>query len=74
VLETLQSKHPDVMIPEDSSLQPYPSLPDFNDINVTEDVVKLVASCSSGCAGPSGTGSLLLQHWLLRFEEISRQL
>jgi hypothetical protein len=74
VLETLQSKHPDATIPEASSLQTYPSLPDFNDIDVTEDVVESVARRLRGCAGPSGTDSLSLQQWLLRFGETSRQL
>jgi hypothetical protein len=74
VLDTLQSKHPDATIPEASSLQSYPTLPDFNDIDVTEGVVEPVARRLRGCAGPSGTNLLSLQQWLLRFEETSCQL
>jgi hypothetical protein len=73
VLETLSSKHhPDVKTPEASTLHPYSEVPDFNDINVTEDMVELVARCLY--AGPSGTHSILLQHWLLRNGESSHQL
>jgi hypothetical protein len=74
VLETLKSKHPDATIPAASTLHPYSEVPDFNDIDVTEDVVESVARRLRGCAGPSGTDSLSLQHWLLRYGESSRQL
>ena len=43
VLETLKSKHPDAKTPKASDLQPYPNVPNFNDIDVTEDVVESVA-------------------------------
>jgi hypothetical protein len=65
VLETLELKHPVATTPDVSTLHPYAELPDFNDINVTKDVVELVTRRLRGCAGPSGTDSISLQHWLL---------
>jgi hypothetical protein len=40
VLETLKLKHPDDKTPEASTIQIYPKVPIFHDINVTEDVVE----------------------------------
>jgi hypothetical protein len=57
VLETLKSKHPDVTSPEVSTLHPYSEIPNFNDINVTEDVVESVACRLRGYTGPSSTDS-----------------
>jgi hypothetical protein len=65
VLETLKSKHPDATTPEASTLNPYSNVPDFNDINVTEDEVESVTHC---------TDSISLQHWLLWYGKSSRQL
>jgi hypothetical protein len=64
VLKNLKSKHPDVMTPETSTLHPYSEVPDFNHIDVTEDivesedVVESVAYHLCGCTGPSGTDSI----------------
>ena len=43
-------------------------------MDITDDTVTAVAGRLSGGAGPVGTDSVLLQHWLLRFGAASGEL
>ena len=43
-------------------------------VDITDDVVTAVAGRLSGGAGPGGTASVSLQHWLLRFGAASGEL
>ena len=43
-------------------------------VDITDDVVLAVAGRLSGGAGPGGTDSISLQHWILRFGAASRAL
>ena len=43
-------------------------------VDITDDVVSAVAGRLSGGAGPGGTDSISLQHWLLRFGAASAEL
>jgi hypothetical protein len=74
VAEVLASKHPDARIPDTDKLPEYDEVPDFADLDITEDVVEMVARRLSGSAGIGGTDSHALTHWLLSFGEASRKL
>ncbi len=67
VLDVLQSKHPDMRVPDIALMEEYDTLPDFVELDITADTVEKVARRLSGSAGPGGTDSADLQHWLLRF-------
>jgi hypothetical protein len=71
VQSVLESKHPDARTPGVDALANYPFLPDFVDLNITEDTIKVTARRLSGGAGLGGTDSHALQQWLLRFEKSS---
>ena len=43
-------------------------------VGITDDVVSAVAGRLLGGAGPGGTDSINMQHWLLRFRAESRAL
>ena len=70
----LKSKHPDARTPTAETLPKYNNLPDFVDVDITEDSVEKVARRLSGSAGVGGTDIHALQHWLLRFSNASRKL
>ena len=67
VLDVLQSKHPDMRVPDIALMEEYDTLPDFVELDITADTVEKVARRLSGSAGPGGTDSADLPHWLLRF-------
>ena len=68
VLEVLHTKHPDARPPSATFLDAYPGKPpEMVLVDITDDVVSAVAGRLSGGAGPGGTDSISLQHWLLRF-------
>ena len=60
--------------PKASELEDYEILPDFGDIDITKEVIKKVAWCLSGSAGPGGLDAQSVQQWLLRFGGASQQL
>ena len=75
MLEMLHAKHPDARPPSASCLDAYPGPPpEMVPVDITDDVVTAVAGCLSGGAGPGGTDSISLQHWLLRFGAASGEL
>jgi hypothetical protein len=55
VISVLESKHPDARIPDADAMPAYPTLPDFVDLDITEDSIEIVARCLSGGAGLGGT-------------------
>ena len=65
VEEVLRSKHPEPRVPLAADFEAYDEVPDFVDVDITDDVVESVARKLSGSAGPGGTDSQHLQHWLL---------
>ena len=74
VADVLRSKHPEARTPDAAELEAYDEVPDFVDLDITPTVVEKVARRLSGSAGPGGTDSIALQHWLLRFGESSKRL
>ena len=48
--------------------------PELTPVDITDDTVMAVAGRLSGGAGPRGTDSVSLQHWLLRFGAASAEL
>ena len=75
VIEVLRTKHPDARPLSAASLDAYPkNPPDMVPVDITDDVVAVVAGRLSGGAGPGGTDSVSLQHWLLRFGAASGEL
>ena len=75
VMEVLCTKHSDAHPPPAASLDAYPkNLPEMVPVEITDDVVSAVAGRLLGGAGPGGTDSVSLQHWLLRFGAASGEL
>ncbi len=74
IFDVLKSKHPAATDPDPSEMEDYEILPDFVDLDVTEDTVEQVARRLSGSAGPGGSDAQALQHWLLRFGGASQEL
>ena len=75
MLEVLRAKHPEARPPTAASLTPYTGCPpELTPVDITNDTVMAVAGRLSGGAGPRGTDSVLLQHWLLRFGATSAEL
>jgi hypothetical protein len=74
--KVLASKHPNARIPDaDNKLSDYDKLPDFADLDITEDVVEQVARRLSGSAGIGGMDSAhALTHRLLSFGKASHKL
>ena len=67
-MEVLRTKHPDACPPLAACLDAYPeNPPEMVPVDITDDVVSAVAGRLLGGAGPGGTDSVSLQHWLLRF-------
>ena len=68
VIEVLRIKHPDARPPSAASLYAYPNNPlEMVPVDITDDVLSVVAGRLSGGAGPGGTDLVSLQYWLLRF-------
>ena len=68
MLEVLHTKHPAARTPIAASLTTYTGCPpEFILVDITNDTVTAIAGRLLGGAGPTGTDSVLLQHWLLRF-------
>jgi hypothetical protein len=74
VMEALESKHPNALIPDVNSLLNYTITPNFVDVNICEESIEKVAQKLSGSAGIGGTDSHSLQHWLLRSGTASRKV
>ena len=74
VIDVLKSKHPDARVPDVSTFEDYETLSDLVELDITEETVEQVARRLSGSAGPGGTDSAAVQHWLLRFGGASQQL
>ena len=67
-MEVMHTKHLDARPPLAACLDAYPNNPpEMVPVNITDDVVAAVAGRLLGGAGPGGTDSVSLQHWLLRF-------
>lgn len=66
VKDVLVSKHPPMREPGPSAMQDYESVPDFLDLDITQDTVELVAPHLSGSAGPCGLDSVEFKHMLIR--------
>ena len=74
-MEVLRTKHPEARTPTAVSLDCYKGIPpELTPVDITEDTVMAVAGRLSGGAGPGGTDSVSLQHWLLRFGATSAEL
>ena len=75
MLEVLHAKHPDARPSSAACLDAYPvKPPEMVPVDITDNVVSAVAGRLSGGAGPGGTDSISLQHWLLRFGAASGEL
>ena len=71
----LRAKHPEARPPTAVSLTPYTGCPpELTPVDIIDDTVTTVAGRLSGGAGPGGTDSVSLQHWLLRFGAASAEL
>jgi hypothetical protein len=67
IFNVLQSKHTDARVPDASEMEDYETLPDFVDLDITEEIVEQVARQLSGGTGPGGLDAQAIQQWLLRF-------
>ena len=74
VASVLAIKHPHESPPPRSTLEVYKKMPVFIPVDITEDVVELVARRLSGSLGHGGTESEALQVWLLKSGEDSKKL
>ena len=74
VEEVLHSKHLDARTPGTNLFPQFAELPDFVDLDITEDVVKKVAGRLRGSAGLGGTDANAVSSWLLQFGEVSQKL
>ena len=69
LIEVLRTKHPEACTPTASSLDSYLERPpELVPVNITDDTVTAVAGRLLGRVGIGGMDSVILQHWLLRFE------
>ena len=50
------------------------TLPDFGNVNITDETVEQVARKLSGSAGLGGSDTHALKHWLLKFGDASLKL
>ena len=74
-MEVIRTKHPEARTPTAASLDSYPGRPpELTPVDITKDTVTVVAGRLSGGAGPGGTDSMSLQHWILRFSAASTEL
>ena len=75
VLEVLRTKHPEARTRTAACLDSYTGCqPELTTVDITDDTVTVVAGSLLGSAGPGGTHSVSLQHWLLRFGAASAEL
>ena len=75
VLEVLRAYHPEAQTPTAASLTSYTGCPpELTPVGITDNTVMAVVGRLSGGAGPGGTDSVSLQHWLLRFGAASAEL
>ena len=74
VSQVLEAKHPQARIPEGTAFPDYPTLPAFQEVLITDEVVQCVAARLSGAAGAGGTDSHALSRWLMVFGDYSSQL
>ena len=75
VLEVLRTKHPEARTPTAACLESYTGRPpELTPVDITYDTVTAVGGRLLGGAGPGGTDSVSLQHWLLRFGAVSAEL
>ena len=75
VLEVLRAKHPEARTPTAACLESYTGRRlELTPVNITDDTVTAVAGRLSGGAGPGGTDSVSLQHWLLQFGAASAEI
>ena len=75
VMEVLHTNHPEARKPTAVSLDSYLGRPlELTPVDITKDTVTTVAGRSLGGAGPGGTDSVYLQHWLLGFGAESAEL
>ena len=73
--EVLRTKHPEARTPTATSLDSYLGRPpELTPVDITKEMVTAVAGRLLGGAGPRGTDSVSLQHWLLRFGAASAEL
>ena len=71
----LHTKHPEARTPTAASLTTYTGCPpELTPVDITDDTVTAVAGQLLGGAGPGGTDSVSLQHWLLWFGAASAEL
>ena len=71
----MRTKRPDARPLATASLETYMHRPpDLVPVEITNNTVTEVAGRLSGGAGPGGTDSVSLQHWLLRFGAASMEL
>ena len=74
-MEVLCTKHPYALPPTAASLDTYPDLPlELIPLEITNYTVTEVVGQLSGVSGPCGKYSVSLQHWLLHFGAVSRDL
>ena len=74
-MEVLHTKHPDARPPSTAFLDAYPNNPpEMFPVNITDNLVLAVTGRLLGGAGPGGTDSVSIQHWLLRFGAASGEL
>ena len=75
VMEVLHTKHPEARTPTAASLDCYTGRPpELTPVDITDDMVMTVARRLLGGAGPGGTDSVALQHWILRFGAASAEM
>ena len=74
-MDVLRTKHPEARTPKAACLDRYTGRPpELTPVDITDDTVTAVAGRFLGGAGPGGTDSVSLQHWLLRFGAASAEL
>ena len=74
-MEGLHITHPDALPPSTACLDNYAdNTLEMVPVDITDDVVLAVARRLLGRAGPGGTDSVSIQHWLLRFGAASGKL
>lgn len=74
VLQCLQSKHPNQMIPDSNLFLSPERLPMMTDVDISANHIERVARSLKGGAGPSGTDSEQWKSMLLRYGTHSAQL
>ena len=72
--KVLRSKHPPLRDPGVEALHAFEAVPEFIDISITAEIVKLVAGKLSGSAGLIGFDSAALRELLLTHGQSSRRL